>query len=91
PEHQRHFESRKLASLNRLVVAPEYRGHGLSGQLDAIRIESAKALGAEVIIGFPQLVRIQSLRRKGFEMLDELPSIPEMPDRPFFVMKMNLN
>ncbi|WP_373514741.1 GNAT family N-acetyltransferase, partial [Persicitalea sp.] len=47
PEHQRHFESRKLASLNRLVVAPEYRGHGLSGQLDAIRIESAKALGAE--------------------------------------------
>ncbi len=91
PEQSAHFENKKIASLNRLVVSPEYRGQGLSGQLDRIRIEMARAQGAEVIIAFPQLVRIESLRKMGFELLAELPSIPEMPDRPFFLMKMNLD
>ncbi len=90
PEYCRHFKNKRVASLNRLVVAPQTRGQGLSGRLDQIRIETARAEGAAVIIAFPQLVRIESLRRKGFEMLTELPSIPEMPDRPFFVMKMDV-
>ncbi|GHB57747.1 GNAT family N-acetyltransferase [Persicitalea jodogahamensis] len=90
PEQIEHFENRKVASLNRLVVLPEYRGQGLAGRLDQIRIEMARVKGAEVIIAFPQLVRIESLRKLGFELLAELPSIPEMPDRPFFLMKKNL-
>ncbi len=85
-----HFENKKLASLNRLVVSPQYRGRRLAGQLDQIRIETARDQGAEVIIAFPQLVRIEPLRKLGFELLAELPSIPEMPDRPFFLMKLNL-
>ncbi len=85
-----HFTGKKIASLNRLVVSPGYRGKGLSGQLDLVRIECARKLGIEVIIAFPQMVRIDSLRRKGFEMIDELPPIPEMPDRRFFLMKLDL-
>ena len=90
PEHRRHFENKRVASLNRLVVSPECRGQGISGQLDRIRIERARSQGAEVIIAFPQLIRIESLRKMGFEMLGELLSIPEMPDRPFFLMKIDI-
>lgn len=89
PEHRQYFENRRLASINRLVVATEYRGHGLAGQMDRIRIECA-ARQAEVIIAFPQLSRIESLQRKGFVIIAQLENIPEMPERPFFVMALDL-
>jgi len=89
PEHRAFFENRRLASINRLVVAPEYRGLGLAGQMDRIRIECA-ARQAEVMIAFPQLSRIESLKKKGFVMIEQLENIPEMPERPFFVMALDL-
>lgn len=90
PEHRQHFDNRRLASINRLVVAPDYRGQGLAGQMDRIRIECA-AREAEVMIAFPQLSRIESLQRKGFVLIEQLENIPEMPERPFFVMALELN
>jgi predicted GNAT family N-acyltransferase len=90
PEHRKYFENRRLASINRLVVAPEYRGQGLASQMDRLRIECA-AREAEVMIAFPQLSRIESLQKKGFEMIAQLENIPEMPERPFFVMALELN
>ena len=89
PEHRQYFEHRRLASINRLVVASGYRGQGLAGQMDRIRIECA-AQEAEVMIAFPQLSRIESLQRKGFVMIAQLENIPEMPERPFFVMALDL-
>lgn len=89
PEHRSYFEHRRLASINRLVVASEYRGQGLAGQMDRIRIECA-ARQAEVMIAFPQLSRIDPLQKKGFVMIAQLERIPEMPERPFFVMALDL-
>ncbi|MPR35324.1 GNAT family N-acetyltransferase [Salmonirosea aquatica] len=89
PEHRPYFENRRIASINRLVVAPEYRGMGLAGQMDRIRIECATRQ-ADVMIAFPQLSRIESLQRKGFVLIEQLENIPEMPERPFFVMALDL-
>lgn len=89
PEHRLCFENRRIASINRLVVAPKYRGMGLAGQMDRIRIECATRQ-ADVMIAFPQLSRIESLQRKGFVMLEQLANIPEMPERPFFAMALDL-
>lgn len=89
PEQRQYFENRRIASINRLVVAPEYRGQGLAGQMDRTRIECATRQ-ADVIIAFPQLSRIESLQRKGFVMIGQLENIPEMPERPFFVMALDL-
>ncbi|WP_165933476.1 GNAT family N-acyltransferase [Arundinibacter roseus] len=89
-EHKRLVENRRIASINRLVVAPDYRGIGLSGLLDQVRIDRAVAQKAEVIIAFPQLVRLEPLKKKGFILIDQLENIPEMPERPFFLMIKNL-
>lgn len=90
PEHRVHFENKMIGSINRLVVDPAYRGLGLSKLLDEVRIERARAQKAEVIIAFPQLVRLVPMTRKGFKLIEQLENIPEMPERPFYVMSLNL-
>lgn len=84
------FQNSKVASINRLVVLPEYRGLGLSSLLDKIRIERSIQQKAEIMIAFPQLVRLEPLGRKGFELIAQLENIPEMPERPFFLMSKQL-
>lgn len=90
PEHRLRFENKRIASINRLVVDPEFRRAGLSGLLDRVRIERAIAQKADVIIAFPQQVRLAPLIKKGFTLIEQLENIPEMPERPFYVMSMDL-
>jgi GNAT superfamily N-acetyltransferase len=90
-EHVKPFQNCCLASINRLVVLPEYRGLGLSSLLDKTRIERAIQQKAALMIAFPQLIRLDSLKRKGFELVGQLENIPEMPERPFFLMLKKLN
>lgn len=91
PEHRVHFENKLIASINRLVVDPSYRGLGLSKLLDQVRIERALAQKAEMMIAFPQLIRLVPLMKKGFTLIEQLENIPEMPERPFYVMSLQLN
>lgn len=85
------FQNCCVASINRLVVLPEYRGIGLSSILDNIRIERAIQQKAACMIAFPQLSRLKTLGRRGFELIAQLENIPEMPERPFFLMSKKLN
>ncbi|MBU1821317.1 MAG: GNAT family N-acetyltransferase [Bacteroidetes bacterium] len=90
PEHRQLFKEKHIASINRMVVDPEFRREGLSTLLDRVRIERARALHADLIIAFPQLVRIAALEKRGFMFIEQLENIPEMPERPFFVMALDL-
>jgi GNAT superfamily N-acetyltransferase len=40
-----------IASLNRLVVDPEYRGLGFARQFDAVRLRAAKVAGCRHVVG----------------------------------------
>jgi GNAT superfamily N-acetyltransferase len=42
PRHRLYFENKRLASINRLVVDPEFRREGLSLLLDQVRIDRAR-------------------------------------------------
>ena len=55
-----------IASLNRLSVATAYRGLGLSGQLDRIRIQKARRIGCRCICGTAHGKRQQKLQEDGF-------------------------
>lgn len=90
PEHRKLFTHQRVASINRLVVDPAYRGLGLASILDRIRIERAVAQQADTVIAFPQYTRLNPLQRQGFVLLDQLENIPEMPERPFFAMALTL-
>lgn len=63
--------SHPIASMNRLVVHPEYRGRGLSDQLDEIRISTAESSGCTCVIGHTHAgdKRLAQLVRKGFQSL----------------------
>lgn len=89
-EHLSLFSKSPIASINRLVVDPLYRGRGFSKILDNERIKAAKQHGSKVMIAFPQLSRLHSLEKLGFSLISQLKNIPEMPERPFFLMKLDL-
>jgi GNAT superfamily N-acetyltransferase len=55
-----------IASLNRLSVATSYRGLGLSGQLDRIRIQKARRIGCRCICGTTHGKRQLKLQEEGF-------------------------
>lgn len=90
PMHRVQFEGKCVASINRLVVDPDFRRAGLSHCLDLVRIERAKTKNADVVIAFPQQLRLSPLVKKGFTLIEQLENIPEMPERPFYVMSMDL-
>lgn len=89
-EHIRFFDVPLIASINRLVVDPKYRGKGFSKILDSVRIEYAIQKGANIIIAQPQLLRINTLKKSGFTLIDQLQYLPEMPGRPLFLMMLDL-
>jgi GNAT superfamily N-acetyltransferase len=57
--------------MNRLVVHPDYRGRGLSEELDGIRILAAEAAGCTCVIGHTHAgdKRVAQLVREGFQVL----------------------
>lgn len=59
-------EGMPIASLNRLVVAPGYRGLGLAHVLDEVRCRWAVGLGAQAIIGAVARGHEGRLERLGF-------------------------
>jgi GNAT superfamily N-acetyltransferase len=89
-EHRLLFNNSPIASINRLVVSPEFRGRGFAKLLDMERVKVAQEFGVNEIIAFPQLSRLESLEKLGFSLISQLKNIPEMPERPFFLMKLNM-
>jgi GNAT superfamily N-acetyltransferase len=63
-----------VASLNRLVVLSSYRGRGIGGLLDQVRIKKARELGVRTVVAAPVNagLRRQSLRKLGFKFLAEV-------------------
>lgn len=68
-----------VASLNRQVIKKEYRGKGLTRYIDEIRIEKARIEGAKCVIGEPVKIRINSLKKLGFEYLGQFDPTYELP------------
>jgi GNAT superfamily N-acetyltransferase len=63
-----------LASYNRLVVHPEYRGRGLAKVLDLVCIDAARHAGATALLGLTGNVpgnrsRIPAMQALGFQVL----------------------
>lgn len=85
------FAEGPFASLNRLVVAPEYRGKGFSGILDHARIRFAETQGARSIIAQPIASRIKALEDLGFEYLGKIRPLYQMPERQIYFMIKELN
>jgi len=85
------YSGKKVASINRLVVDPDYRGRGLARMLDQARIDMAIREDIDVILAQPQLSRLTTLAKQGFSYVCELSSTPEMPERPLFFMELRLN
>jgi hypothetical protein len=69
-----------VASLNRLVVKPEYRGQFISKMLDVTRVEEAKKNNVKTIIGQAVSNRITWLQILGFEFIAQIGSIKELPN-----------
>lgn len=55
-----------IASINRLVTHPDYRGRGCSKLLDEVRIQSAHEEGCKSMIGHASANRIKQLEELGF-------------------------
>ncbi|NBB21942.1 GNAT family N-acetyltransferase [Runella sp. CRIBMP] len=89
-EHRPLFQKSPIASINRLVVDPAFRGRGFARILDNERIKLAAKAGSKIMIAFPQLSRLVHLQKLGFNLISQLENIPEMPERPFFLMKLDL-
>ncbi len=65
-----------IASLNRLIVHPDWRGLGLPRALDAVRVLAAEQMGARCVVGATGSVsenrkRIEQLADSGFEVIGE--------------------
>jgi GNAT superfamily N-acetyltransferase len=63
-----------VASMNRLVVLKSYRGRGIGGLLDHVRIQKARELSARTVIIAPVNVdsRKKSLSGLGFHVLSKV-------------------
>jgi GNAT superfamily N-acetyltransferase len=75
-----------FASLNRLVVAPGYRGNGFSAILDEARIDFARKQGARSIVAQPVESRIKPLEDLGFIYLGKIEPLYQMPERQIYFM-----
>ena len=56
-----------IASINRCVVSPDFRGGGLSSQLDSLRMDAARLNGCKSVVAtISDERRCSSLERHGF-------------------------
>ncbi|WP_338875564.1 GNAT family N-acetyltransferase [Spirosoma sp. SC4-14] len=89
-EYDKRYEGKRIASINRLVVDPDYRGRGFARMLDQARLDLAINENIDILLAQPQLSRLTTLSKLGFSYVCELPSTPEMPERPLFFMELRL-
>ncbi|WP_414617519.1 GNAT family N-acetyltransferase [Dyadobacter sp. 32] len=80
------FNTGPFASLNRLVVAPSYRGYNFSSVLDKARLSFAEEHGAKVIIAQPIASRIKPLEDLGFICIGKIRPLFQMPERQIYFM-----
>lgn len=68
-----------LASFNRLVVRPEYRGRGLSRRLDEVRLKAAQTLGCRSVVleTHSGPIRLAQLQELGFHVVGAARPYPE--------------
>ena len=85
------YAHKTIASINRLVVDPQFRGHGLAKRLDQARLSMARREGIDVVLAQPQLTRLDALTNLGFSYICELAHTPEMPGRPLYFMELDLS
>lgn len=75
-----------IASINRLVVDPDFRGLGLARRLDSERIQFAGNGLASVITAQPMEERVHALTMLGFEMITRIHSPFQIPGRRIYFM-----
>ena len=75
-----------IASINRLVVDPECRGHGLARLLDETRVNFAVENGAKLITAQPLEGRVSALKKLNFDMIEQIVSPFQIPGREIFYM-----
>ncbi|WP_234646734.1 GNAT family N-acetyltransferase [Dyadobacter sp. CY356] len=80
-----------FASINRLVVDPDYRGKGFSSVLDEARVDFARQQGIKVIIAQPIESRIRSLEELGFLLIGKIKPLYQMPERQLYFMVNDLS
>jgi predicted GNAT family N-acyltransferase len=81
------FAGKTIASFSRMVIDPEFRGHGFSTVFDRVRFELANEQHADFIVGATQLAfRRKALTNLGFSFICELHGAPERPDWPMYFM-----
>ena len=66
------------ASMNRLVVHPDYRGRGLARLLDCLRLRHAPRIGAAMAVVVASGRRVGALESLGFENLGPPAKTPEL-------------
>lgn len=80
------YHEAPFASINRLVVDPDFRGKGFSSILDQIRVEYAHEQHIKVMIAQPVESRIKHLELLGFRLLGKAKPLSQMPERQLYVM-----
>ena len=75
-----------IASINRLVVDPGSRGHGLARLLDEARVAFAIENGAKMITAQPLEGRVEALNRLNFNMIEKIKSPFQIPGRSIYFM-----
>jgi GNAT superfamily N-acetyltransferase len=75
--------------LSRLVVCPSARGHKLSGYLDAVRVEAARAIGAKFVLGRFYDYREKGLAALGFRQIGKFHD-PKFGNRLVLIMQLDL-
>ena len=75
-----------IASINRLVVDPGSRGHGLARLLDETRVDFAIENGAKMITAQPLEGRVAALKKLDFIMIEQIVSPFQIPGREIFYM-----
>lgn len=68
-----------VASMNRLVVHPDFRGRGFARRMDYIRMNAAAEAGAKTIVAGPIDSRIPLFIEYGFKYICHMNSTPELP------------
>lgn len=66
------------ASMNRLVVHPDYRGRGIARMLDCLRLRHAPRVGAAMAVVIASGRRVSALELLGFENLGAPCETPEL-------------
>lgn len=76
--------------LGRLVVLVAYRGRGIAQELNKIRIQAAKDMGAKSIIVTASEGNAKLLRKLGFFDIGRIVEFEDRPGIPFHALQLNI-